>query len=278
MKKQILIAALSAVALFSHAQVNMPAPSSTQTIIQDFGLGKIELTYSRPSIKGRTLFAVKSELAPLGTMWRTGANSATRLTFSDFVNIGGKDLDSGVYVLYTIPGKTEWEIIINKGIENWGIVGYNQSQDIVRLKVPVQQSSPPMETFTMQFGNIKPESCVLNLRWGTTLISIPVTTKIQDRLRAQLEAALLTDKKPYDEAANFYFEWDKNYPKALENVNKAIEAEKDAFWLYYLKAKIQKESGDKASAKQSAAKCVALAAAAKNDEFIDFGNELIKSL
>ena len=97
-------------------------------------------------------------------------------------------------------------------------------------------------------------------------------------MRAQLEAALLTDKKPYDEAANFYFEWDKNYPKALENVNKAIEAEKDAFWLYYLKAKIQKESGDKASAKQSAAKCVELAAAAKNDEFIDFGNELIKSL
>ncbi|WP_171036682.1 DUF2911 domain-containing protein, partial [Pseudoalteromonas sp. S410] len=87
-------------------------------------LGRIELTYSRPNIKGRPLFKEGSELAPLGKLWRTGANAATRLYFSDNVMMGGKLLDTGSYVLYTIPGKETWEIIVNKGLNNWGTDGY----------------------------------------------------------------------------------------------------------------------------------------------------------
>ncbi|MGL1645727.1 DUF2911 domain-containing protein, partial [Vibrio parahaemolyticus] len=71
----------------ANAQVRMPAPSSTQTITQDFGLGKIELTYSRPNIKGRTVFKENSELAPLGKVWRTGANASTKIKFTDPVSI-----------------------------------------------------------------------------------------------------------------------------------------------------------------------------------------------
>ncbi|TMN75494.1 hypothetical protein CWB64_18615 [Pseudoalteromonas sp. S410] len=87
-------------------------------------MGRIELTYSRPNIKGRPLFKEGSELAPLGKLWRTGANAATRLYFSDNVMMGGKLLDTGSYVLYTIPGKETWEIIVNKGLNNWGTDGY----------------------------------------------------------------------------------------------------------------------------------------------------------
>src|SRR5215210_5035628 len=118
MKKLLLLAisAILCILSFAQVQVQMPQPSPTQTITQNFGMGKITLTYSRPSIKGRTLFMESSDLAPLGKMWRTGANAPTRLTFTDFVNFGGKDLDSGSYVLYTIPGKSEWEIILNKGL------------------------------------------------------------------------------------------------------------------------------------------------------------------
>ncbi len=278
MKKYLFAIVGIATCLYTGAQVSLPAPSSAQTIIQDFGMGKIELTYSRPSIKGRKLFMDNSDLAPLGKLWRTGANAPTRLHFSDFVNMGGKDLDSGSYVLYTIPGKTEWEIILNKGINNWGTEGYKENEDVVRFKVPVSEATPSAETFTMQFANITPESCDLYIRWGITLVKVPVTTKIKERLRAQIETALQGDKKPYQQAANFYFEWDKDYAKALDNVNKGIDENKNAFWLYLLKAKIQKAAGDKRGAEQNAEKCIELATAAKNDDYVKQASDLIKSL
>ncbi|HWH62618.1 MAG TPA: DUF2911 domain-containing protein, partial [Ginsengibacter sp.] len=116
MKKILVIGFMSLLFnVSSFAQVNMPAPSPTQTITQDFGLGKIELTYSRPGIKGRQVFGENSELVPLGKPWRTGANSATKIHFSDSVNIGSVLLDSGSYVIYTIPSKTQWDVIFSKG-------------------------------------------------------------------------------------------------------------------------------------------------------------------
>src|SRR5215469_8987211 len=131
-----LIAVLSCSFLF--AQVQLPQLSPTASITQNFGIGKVTLVYSRPSIKGRTVFMENSDLAPLGKLWRTGANAATRLTFTDKVNFGGKDLDTGSYVLYTIPGSSEWEIILNKGLNNNGTDGYKESEDVVRFKVPVE--------------------------------------------------------------------------------------------------------------------------------------------
>ncbi|HYK46192.1 MAG TPA: DUF2911 domain-containing protein, partial [Parafilimonas sp.] len=264
---------------YSFAQVQLPQPSPTATVAQNFGLGKITLVYSRPSIKGRTLFADNSDLAPLGKIWRTGANAATRLTFSDNVNFGGKDLDTGSYVLYTIPGKTEWEIILNKGLNNNGTDGYKESEDVTRFKVPVV-NLPGMgvETFTMDFTNLKPESCNLMLLWGNTMVSIPITTKVVDKVRAQIENALQGNDKPYWQAANFYYTYDKNYSKALDNVNHAIEKNQDAYYMYMMKARIQKELGDKTGAKASAEKCIQLATADKNDDYIKQGNEFLKAL
>lgn len=278
MKRICLSAAFIAVASFSFAQVNMPMPSPTQTIVQDFGMGKITLVYSRPSVKGRTLFANNSDLAPFGKLWRTGANAATRITFTDEVSVNGKKLDTGSYVIYTIPGEKEWTVILNKGLENWGTDGYDEKQDIARMNVPVNTVKPYTESFTMQFTDIKNESCDLHLLWGNTDIKIPITTNIKDRLKAQIEKALQGDKKPYWQAANFYYEWEKDYARALENVNKGIEGNGDAFWMYLLKAKIQKQMGDKAAAKESAKKCIELATAQKNDDYVKQGNDLIKGL
>lgn len=277
--KKLLLPLLVLSFFVAEAQVNMPQPSPLQTITQSFGLGQIELTYSRPSIKGRTLFEQNSDLAPLGKLWRTGANAATKLKFTDEVIINGKKIAPGAYALYTIPGKNEWEIIINKGADNEGASNYKESEDVVRMKVPaVKTPGKPVETFTMQFADVKPESCDLYLRWGNSLVVIPIATDIKDRLRSQLEAALKTDKPPYAQAANFYFDWDKNYDKALANVNKATEENKNAFWLFLLKARIEKAKGDKSSAKASAEKCIDLATTAKNDEYVKMANDLIKSL
>lgn len=267
--------------LVGFSQVRMPQPSSTQKISQEFGLGRIELTYSRPNIKGRPLFKEGSELAPLGKLWRTGANAATRLYFSDNVMMGGKLLDTGSYVLYTIPGKETWEIIINKGLNNWGTDGYKESEDVVRFKVKAKKIEPARETFTMQFANVQAESCELHLSWGNTVVEIPMSTNIKDRIRASVEKALSADPvNPvnYQVAANFYYEWTKEYDKALVNAKKATDANPKAFWLFILTAKIQKELGDKVSAKASAEKCIALATEAKNEDYVRQGKDLIAKL
>lgn len=276
MKKIFLTAIVCAcLTAGSTAQVKMPQPSTTQTIKQDFGMGSIELTYSRPNGKGRKIFG---DLTPYNKLWRTGANAATRLVFTDVVTIGGKRIDTGAYVLYTIPGVDSWEIILNKGLKNWGIDGYKESEDVVRFKVSPMKMKQPTETFTMQFANIAPESCELQLMWEKTAVAIPIQTNIKDRLRTQIETALQGDKKPYWQAAQFYNEYDKNLPKALENVTKGIEANDKAFWMWLYKARIQKEMGDKAGAMASSKRSWELAKEAKNDDYVKMNEDLQKQL
>jgi hypothetical protein len=278
--KKIMMIALAPMIFFTgaYSQVNMPAPSPTQTISQDFGLGKIELIYSRPGIKGRGIFGVNSELVPLGKPWRTGANSATKITFTDNVSFGGKLIDTGTYVIYTIPNKNQWDIVLSKGTAYPGSDGFKESDDVLHYKAPVVMGVKRIETFTMQFFNLKNESCELHLRWGNTDVSVPITTNIKERIRAQLEEALQGDKKPYYQAANFYFDYDKNYAKALENVEKATAENPKAYYMFLLQAKIQKAMGNKAGARASAMKTIELAKEAKNADYVNFGNKLLKQL
>ncbi len=276
MKKICLsLIALAAFVISSTAQVKMPAPSPTQTIKQDFGIGSVELTYSRPSIKGRSIYG---DLVPYNKLWRTGANAATRLYFSEPIEIGSKKLDSGTYVLYSIPGIDSWEVILNKGLENWGIDGYKQTQDVVRFKIEPMRMKKKLETFTMDFSDITPETCSLNIKWEKTSISIPLVAGFKDKVRMQIEAAMKTDKKPYWQAAQFYNEFDKNLPVALDNVSKAIEENKEAYWMWIYKAKIQKDMGDMAGAMESSKKSMEFATAAKNDDYVKMNKELQKTL
>ncbi|MDE3181830.1 MAG: DUF2911 domain-containing protein [Bacteroidota bacterium] len=279
MKKFLIIAfALMAFYIPVNAQVNMPAPSPTQTIIQDFGLGKIELTYSRPGIKGRQIFGVSSELVPLGKPWRTGANAATKIHFTDKVTFGGKELDSGSYVIYTIPGKNQWDIVLSKGTAYPGQEGFTTNDDIIHYKAAVVLHKQKIETFTMQFTDLKNESCHLHLKWANTDVSIPITTNIKDRVRTEIEAALQSDKPSYYQAANFYYDYDKNYAKALEYINKATEESPKAYYMFLQKARIQKAMGDKQGAKASALKTIGLAKEAGNADYVNFGNKLLQEL
>ena len=274
-KMMLAVVALFCIAITTTAQVRMPQPSPTQTVKQDFGMGSIELTYSRPNAKGRKIYG---DLVPYNKLWRTGANGATKIVFTDPVELGGKKVDTGTYVLYTIPGVDSWEIILNKGLKNWGIDGYKESEDVVRFRVEPMSIKTKHESFTMQFADIKPESCSLNIMWEKTNVAIPITTNIKEKVRAQIDAAMLTDKKPYWQAAQFYNEYDNNLPKALENINKAIEGNDKAFWMFLYKAKIQKEMGDKEGAMVSSKKSWELAKEAKNDDYVKMNEDLQKKL
>ncbi len=258
------------------AQVKMPAPSPTQTVKQDFAMGSIEIVYSRPSSKGRKVFG---DLVPMKKLWRTGANQPTKITFTEAVELGGKKVDPGSYALYSIPSEESWEIIINKGLTNWGIDGYKETDDVARFKVMPAKSKNMVETFTIQFANMKPESCEIQIQWEQTTVTIPVTANIKDKLKAQIEDALKNaEKKPYWEAAQFYNEFDKNLPKALENVTKAIEGYPKGYWMIVYKAKIQKEMGDIAGALESSKRSMELAKEAGNEDYVKINKELQKSL
>src|ERR1700750_633074 len=108
----------------SNAQtLKTPNLSAAQTIEQELGLGKITLTYSRPNVKGRKIFG---GMEPYGTVWRTGANSATVIKFTDEVIIAGKKIPAGEYGLFSIPGENEWTIIISKQPNQWGAYSYKE--------------------------------------------------------------------------------------------------------------------------------------------------------
>ncbi|MGN6602584.1 MAG: DUF2911 domain-containing protein [Ginsengibacter sp.] len=279
MKKSLIISIAFVTIYFPvNAQVNMPAPSPTQTIIQDFGLGKIELTYSRPGIKGRKVFGTNSELVPLGKPWRTGANAATKIHFTDKVNVGGKDLDSGSYVIYTIPGKENWDIVLSKGNAYPGQEGFTTNDDILHYKAPVVLHKQKIETFTMQFTDLKNESCELHLKWANTDVAIPITTNIKERIRQEIETALQSNNPPYYQAANFYYDYDKNYQKALEYINKATEQNPKAYFMFLQKARIQQALGDKKGARETATKTIELAKEAGNADYVNFANKLLQQL
>ena len=257
------------------AQVKLPAPSPLQTLKQEVGLGNIEIIYSRPGAKGRQVFG---DLVPYGQLWRTGANEATRITFSEPVEIGGKKIDSGSYVLYCIPNVDVWEIILNKGLQNWGIEGYSEIKDVMRIKIVPLKNKISVETFTIQLNEIKPESCSIELLWEKKIIRIPVHFSIKENIRQQLGKAMQSDKKPYWEAAQFYFEYDRNLTKALENINKALEINTKAYWMYLYKATIQKEMGDTAGARKSSEASLQLATTANNEDYIKMNKQLQKDL
>ena len=257
------------------SQVNLPSTSPTQTVKQDFGMGSIELVYSRPNSKNRTVFG---DLVPYGKLWRTGANGATRLTFSIPVEIGGRKIDTGSYVLYTIPAEDNWEIILNKSINNGGVNGYKEADEVVHFTVPSVKTSDKTATFTMQFANIKPESCDLQLIWEKRRVSIQITTNIKDKIRRQIDSAMATDKKPYWQAAQFYFEYDKNLNRALENVTKATGENSKAYYMFLYKARIEKEMGKTAAAMESSKTSLALSKEAKNDDYVRMNEKLQKEL
>jgi len=274
MKKILSTFLICTVAAIASAQVKVPAPSPTQTIKQDFGLSAIELIYSRPAMKGRKIFG---DLVPWNKVWRTGANNATRLKFTDDVMIGGKALKAGEYALYTVPGDKEWEIIINKGSANWG-TNYKQEDDLFRIKAMPMKLTETVENFTMQFANVKPTSTDLHIMWDKTAVAIPITTDIDKRIMAQIENALIKDSRPYFQSAMYYMENGKDMNQSLQWFDKAIEQNPKGYWIYHQKANALAKMGRKAEAKSIAQKSMDMAREEKNDDYVRLNEKLMADL
>src|SRR5690606_26100041 len=195
-------------------------------------------------------------LVAYGEVWRTGANGATRVTFGEDVTIGGKAVGEGTYALYTIPGATEWEVILNKGVGNWGTGGYKTDDDIARFKVKPTKVSNATETFTISIDDITFNTCNITLKWENTKVVIPVKADNDERISKDIAKAVENPSIPYYQAASYYYETGKNLDKALEYVTKAADERNDASVRWHLKAKIAQKAGKKDVAIDAAKKAI----------------------
>ncbi|MCU0329591.1 MAG: DUF2911 domain-containing protein [Candidatus Kapabacteria bacterium] len=276
--KSILVALLIAACTFavSAQELKLPVLSPTSTITQEFSTSKMEITYSRPSARGRAVFG---EVVGWGEVWRTGANAATKITFGEDVSIGGKAVKAGTYALYSIPNKSQWEIILNKGVGNWGTGGYSTADDVARFTVPAQSLPSNVETFTISIGDITFNSCTINLSWERVLVSIPVKAENEARLNASIDKAINNPTIPYQQAATYYLETNQNLDKALTYADKAIEANPKAFWLQFMKAKIAAKLGRKDVATAAANASIQLAKGTPYEaEYTRNNQKLLESL
>lgn len=260
----------------SQAQpIKTPAPSPAQTVKQEFGLGSVELSYSRPNMKGRKIFG---DLVPYNAVWRTGANSATTLTFSDEVMIGGKKVAPGKYGLLTIPGAGKWTIIISKQTNVTSPAAYKEDQDVVRLSADVMETGFSTESFTIVFTDVKANSMTAIILWDKIGVAFPITADIDSKVMAQINNAMNKDSKPYFQSAMYYMENDKDLAKANEWLDKAIAQDGSAFWVWHQKANCLAKMGKKSEAVTAANKSIELAKAAKNDDYVALNNKLLATL
>ena len=259
----------------AEAQLRTPSASPTQTIRQDFGLSRIELTYSRPGARNRT---VMGDLVPFGKVWRTGANGATTLQFGDEVTIGDTKVPAGRYGLLTIPDKASWTFIITKQLDVTQPAGYNKDSEVVRVSAKPVMIKDKIETFTLQFANIKPTSCELQLMWENTAVVLPIKTDIDTKVMGQIADAMTKENPPYFAAASYYFDNGKDLAKAKEWAEKAVQASPNTFYVVHLLAKIQAGTGDKKAAMATAQRSIELSKEAKNDDFVRLNEKLIAGL
>jgi len=275
MKKIYILIVLILCVLFfapAFAQLKMPQVSSAQTITQEFGLGTVTVKYSRPNVKDRNVF---SDLAPYGEIWRTGANTVTTIAFTEDVTLEGKALQAGDYALLSIPGKDSWTIILNKDTKQWGAYSYKEADDVLRFTVKPSKLKDKVESFTISFSDVLPTSASLNLMWAGTKVSIGMVTDVDSKVMASIDEAMKGEKKPYMQAAIYYYDNGKDLSKALAWMNAVGSGDQKTPWFNYWKAKIQLKAGDKIGAAASAKTGIEIAKAMNNAEYVRLNNAVL---
>ncbi len=276
MKKTLFLTMLLALsATMMTAQIKTPAPSPSATITQTIGLVDVSVEYSRPSMKGRTIYG---DLVPYDKMWRTGANAATKITFSGDVKFGGADVPAGSYAMLTRPGKMEWDFMLYPYVSgSWS--SYLES-DVEAISTRIKSWQMPegvnVESFMIGFDNLTNNSGDIYLLWEKTMVMVPITVNTDEAVEASIKSAMEgPSANDYYAAASYYFDAGKDNKQALEWINTAIDKGYDRFWVQRKKSLIQASLGDKKGAIASAKKSLEMATEAGNEEYIKMNNESI---
>lgn len=238
----------------------IPPPSPEASFTQQLVNGEITIVYSRPLARGRKIFG---GLVPLDSLWRTGASGATTIHNSEEIIIGDKLLKEGKYTLFTIPGEMEWTIIINADTTLHGSFGYSSSKDVLRFKIKSEKSDLFTEAFTISFDELTNKgSGFLTLAWENTIIKIPLKSPVDDRVMAEINTRLITNKEQntelYYQAANYYYTTGRDLKLAAAWAAAAEKADKENFNYPNLLQKILADQKDYKEAIEAAKRAIVL--------------------
>ena len=273
MKK--ILTSLAVLATIAAGAQDLPQPSPSTHLEQRVGLTDITLDYSRPSVNGRVIFG---DLVPFGSHWRAGANHNTKVTFSKPVTIAGTDVAAGTYSLSMIPNKGTWTVILNTKTDMWGVDGYSQEQDVLRVEV-TPQAIAPVETMRLSLENITVSNAEIVLDWSDVRIALPVELNTMELATANIDAAIAAEPenwRVYRNAANFYNQNNIELATALTYMEKSIALNPDSWYSYYLYAQVLAKNDRKKEAKKAASKALEIgrAESAKNNAPFNYADTI----
>ncbi len=276
MKKLILpvvIMAMTALSIHTlEAQIRTPQPSPAAEIKQTVGLTDITISYFRPSAKGRVVFG---DLVPMGQIWRTGANSATKLTFSDNVKLGGQEIKKGSYALLTVPTTSEWKVMLYPyESTNWG--SYTEKSPMASFAVRADKTPEFTETFTIAVNDITNTTANIDLRWEQTKVSLPLEVEYDSRVMEDIKRVMAGPSSgDYSAAATYYHENKKDLNQALEWIQKA-NSMAPRYWTLRREAQILGDLGRYDEAIKVAEKSTALATESGDDAYVRMNKKSIE--
>jgi hypothetical protein len=272
-----LSAAALALAAPALAQLSTPLPSPNATVAQTVGITRVEVVYSRPSVKGRTIWGA---LVPYDKVWRTGANATTKISFDTDVTVEGQKLPAGSYGLYTIPGTAEWTVIFNK-VATGSPADYAADKDALRVKVKPASLAENKEFFTISFPAVSNAGATLQLAWEKLKLSLAIGVDTNAAFLAKAKEAVAA-AKPDDwrtsaTAARYLYDNKYATDDAAKFLAKSL-ATKETFGNLALKANVLVGQGDKKGAVAWGEKALAAAKTVEPKPTSEAIDELEKSI
>ena len=276
MYKKLVVMLLFIGALSVNAQVKSPAPSPLFKTELKVGLTDVTIEYSRPSMRGRTIFG---DLVPYGKTWRTGANANTKITFSDDVLIEGDSLKKGTYAIFTIPNAEAWDVIFYNDATNWGTPQvWDEAKVAVKKSVKVITfPGMDMETFTILIDDLADgKSGKLNFLWDDTIITLKIEVPSDAIAQASIDKVMGgPTANDYFSAASYYRNGGKDLKQALVWITKATDLRKEAYWMMKEKSLIHAALGDTKNALVAAKASLEVAEKAGNADYVKMNKDNI---
>lgn len=255
-------------------QLRTPSASPSATVMQTVGLTQVAVEYSRPSMRGRAIFG-EDGLVPFGKVWRTGANSATKIEFSEDVKVAEQDLKAGAYAVLSIPGAEEWEVMFFPyESSNWG--SYPEKTPAAAVKVKAGSTSSAYETFTIELAHLSNDGAHLVMKWENTKIAIPLMVHTQKQVASSFERMMAGPSNgEYYNYGVYLAETGGDLNKALEYVQKVTNTDNPMYWQKRQESLILAKLGKNAEAIAAAKISLELAKKAGNEDYIRMNEKSI---
>lgn len=267
------------------AQIDTPQPSPAGSVYSKVGLTDVTIDYFRPGVKGRKIFGSGDAfLEQFGEVWRTGANSGSMVTFSSDLKVAGQDVEAGKYQIVTIPGESEWQVMLVSEPIGGNESAYDESKAVVKTTVKSAKTMNTVERMTFQITDISEDNTTANIQfsWADVMWNLPLEVNYKEAVMKEIAEKTQVNPAVYSQAANFYLSQGIELEKALDYMNKylAIGENNKQFWNVHTKARILAAMGKKKEAIEVAKKSIEGAKSNPNGDFgyVKRNQDLIDSL